>query len=316
MKLALSALALVLLTGLTSASLAPADEQPSEAVDCQEAEGRAIATDTLVSDGDTLLPVPPPGAGISQSGIDNDGSTSDLSLIRAEDGSLSVSGCGVEGDGSDAGTDDDAKLAPNPCNDDAYDRHGWKWTSTFHWEFNGASTPGEISVGDAEEGLKEGRQAIVNSTNNCDMEDNVSATQSYDGRTDRATQVNSNASCEGFGQRDSHSVAVFGDQPNGRLATTCTYFFIDSGLNTAVESDVKYNKQNYQWARADGGAGCSNLWSVRGVSSHESGHTFGLDHVGEANHGRLTMSPKVNGPCQDSEYTLGRGDVLGLRSIY
>ncbi|WP_338089092.1 matrixin family metalloprotease [Nannocystis pusilla] len=57
-------------------------------------------------------------------------------------------------------------------------------------------------------------------------------------------------------------------------------------------------------------------FSVKAVMTHERGHTFGLGHVGESSHGDLTMSPTINGPCQDSESTLGEGDVAGLRALY
>jgi hypothetical protein len=49
---------------------------------------------------------------------------------------------------------------------------------------------------------------------------------------------------------------------------------------------------------------CEGRYDVEGVMTHERGHTFGLDHVSEDEHGRLTMSTAMNGPCQDSERTL------------
>jgi hypothetical protein len=49
--------------------------------------------------------------------------------------------------------------------------------------------------------------------------------------------------------------------------------------------------------------------------THERGQTFGLGHVSEKAHGKLTMSPSIRA-CQKSERTLGKGDVLGLNRKY
>ena len=54
----------------------------------------------------------------------------------------------------------------------------------------------------------------------------------------------------------------------------------------------------------------------QGVQTHEYGHAFGMGHVSEADHGNLTMSTNINGAWSNFEASLGRGDVLGLRSLY
>jgi hypothetical protein len=59
-----------------------------------------------------------------------------------------------------------------------------------------------------------------------------------------------------------------------------------------------------------------NMVMLESTVTHEAGHVFGLDHVGENKHGRLTMSPYLDGPCENGEATLGKGDVAGLASLY
>jgi hypothetical protein len=61
---------------------------------------------------------------------------------------------------------------------------------------------------------------------------------------------------------------------------------------------------------------CNHRYDLESTVTHERGHTFGLGHVSESNHGNLTMSSASNGACQFSERTLGRGDVLGLANKY
>ena len=49
---------------------------------------------------------------------------------------------------------------------------------------------------------------------------------------------------------------------------------------------------------------------------HEVGHAYGLGHVSENRHGRLTMSGYIDGLCENQETTLGKGDMLGLESLH
>jgi len=50
--------------------------------------------------------------------------------------------------------------------------------------------------------------------------------------------------------------------------------------------------------------------------THERGHTFGLGDLSESNHGALTMSGEIEGPCKMGVRTLGKGDIKGLENKY
>ncbi|MET7290619.1 hypothetical protein ABZS79_00415 [Streptomyces griseoloalbus] len=59
---------------------------------------------------------------------------------------------------------------------------------------------------------------------------------------------------------------------------------------------------------------CSNAYDVRCVGTHEAGHVFGLkDNYGS--HSNPTMYGSSI-ECSTRARTLGKGDVLGLRSIH
>jgi hypothetical protein len=50
--------------------------------------------------------------------------------------------------------------------------------------------------------------------------------------------------------------------------------------------------------------------------THERGHTYGLGDLSESSHENLTVSERSNRPCQASERSLGRGDVMSLALKY
>jgi hypothetical protein len=76
------------------------------------------------------------------------------------------------------------------------------------------------------------------------------------------------------------------------------------------------NKTYRRWTTDPNARSCRGSYDLQSTVTHERGHTFGLGHVSESSHGNLTMSDRSNGPCQSSERSLGRGDVLGLGNKY
>jgi hypothetical protein len=197
-------------------------------------------------------------------------------------------------------------LSPAPCSDRARQLLGFKWNQTLRWSFNASTTPSGLSRDSVELVLRRSTNNITRSRNDCSISDEVSAANSYAGRTDRRANVGSDGAC---GSPDGTNVVSFGSLPTGVLAVTCTWF----NTSGAVESDVRLTTSSRWYTSRP--SGCTSRFSLESVMTHERGHSFGLGHVSERDHGRLTMSTKI-GPCDDSARTLGRGDVIGLRSIY
>jgi hypothetical protein len=163
-----------------------------------------------------------------------------------------------------------------------------------------------MSATTAEAALKQAMKNITQSRNDCGLPDEVSASASYLGRTTRGTRIGSSSSCS---VTDNHNVVAFGDLSSSTVGFTCWWY---QGTRT-VEADVQLNKNDFSWVVA--GQPCVNSFVVQGVATHEFGHVFGLGHVSQSNHANLTMSTAIY-PCDNSDASLGLGDVLGLRAHY
>ncbi len=201
--------------------------------------------------------------------------------------------------------------SPSACSDRRYNLLPMKWAVTWEWYFNASSTPrGVIKTVRAETALKAAVASITGERNDCGRPDRVSATASYLGRTSTRPGVDN-----GCTTRDGKSVVGFGDLPTNVLGLTCTtYQIIPRAVDRAVESDVLFNKADFSWATSL--STCNgNRAMLRSVATHEFGHVFGLNHVSETSHGNATMSPAI-GPCDDSAFTLAKGDMLGLEKRY
>ncbi|MDH3037321.1 matrixin family metalloprotease [Streptomyces sp. TRM75561] len=207
--------------------------------------------------------------------------------------------------------DVDAAAAPSACSDGAYSTADRKEYGTYNWYVGDGGMPGGLSRTDAKWAFMDAINNITDSYNNCGYGDTVGAKQNYLSTTSREASVNSKGQCTG---RDDLSVWDAGDLKSSAVATTCTYTWSMPGVkNDLREADVRFNTHDYDFTNKPTSS-CSNKYDIRSVGTHEAGHIFGLGHVGSG-HSNLTMYTN-SFTCKTIARTLGKGDVLALRSIY
>jgi hypothetical protein len=208
---------------------------------------------------------------------------------------------------------DGVAAAKDACADGKHSEIGFRWTKAWPWRFRASSVPTGMSKAAAETQLRSAVRSIVTARNDCGRPDRVSATARYLGRTSKKPGVRNDGSC---GRTDGASVVGFGPLPSFVAGLTCTWYTIPRhGWGRAIESDVLLNRRQAWAVRPRTCSKAANQVILRSVATHEFGHVFGLGHVGEAAHGNLTMSEFI-GPCDDSAFTLGKGDVIGLERLY
>ena len=200
----------------------------------------------------------------------------------------------------------EAKGSPNACSDDANNQRNEHWQSTYRWRYRASSTPDEIGSGETRMAIERAFANITGAHNDCGLTDRVSAQAEFQGNTDRAPDISGAGSCL---VPDDQNTIGFGRLSFGIAGVTCWWFIGDR----IVESDMRLNSR-LDWATKLGD--CDDALMVEAVATHEAGHVFGLRHVGEAKHGRLTMSTHIDGTCENAESSLGLGDVLSLQVNY
>ena len=201
-----------------------------------------------------------------------------------------------------------AGSSPSPCADSKYNFLGpsARWKQTLNWSFRASSVPSGLSSSAVLSVIKKAFGNITGERNDCGRANTISASSAYLGTTTRKPNVTADGGC---GTPDGHNVVAFAPLNGYYAGYTCIWWKGDE----IVEADMRLDT-NTSWALTT--SSCSNALMLEALVTHEAGHAFGLAHVGEAKHGRLTMSVYIDGLCENQEATLGLGDMKGLEALY
>ncbi|GLY20119.1 hypothetical protein Kisp01_71330 [Kineosporia sp. NBRC 101677] len=267
------------------------------------------AVGLVIRQGDVGLTVPAPGeaAGVE---LISDGESDGFQIEVAADGTVNYP---EETPGPQSGGGDISIAAdPGACSDGAYSTNDLKEYGTYNWYVGDGGMPGALTKDEARAAFADAINNITGSYNNCDYTDTVDAKSQYQGTTTYEADMNASGSCT---SRDGQSTWDAGDLPSDTVAQACWWSVATPGIkNDLLESDVRYNTTDKNFTDNGASSSCSNKYDVRSVGTHEAGHVFGMGHVGSG-HNNLTMYTN-SFLCETKARTLGKGDVLGLRSIY
>ena len=284
--------------------------------------GTAVSIDTLTTDGEShgfTLEVAADGKvsyNLDNANVDTSTTGSDRPDSLADPLAGLPEGTDTAADASDTGTGAevaavDSLSSPSACSDGAYATEDRKEYGTYNWYIGDGGMPGGLSRNDAKWAFYDAIDNITDSHNDCGYSDTVGAKANFMSETSREASVNASNGCTG---RDGVSVWDAGDLIAGAVATTCSYTWSMPGVkNDLREADVRFNTHDYNFTNKPT-ASCNNKFDIRSVGTHEAGHVFGLGHV-RSGHENLTMYTS-SFPCKTIARTLGKGDILALRSIY
>ncbi|MEV0003230.1 matrixin family metalloprotease [Micromonospora sp. NPDC050980] len=249
--------------------------------------------DVVVTDGVAATRLPAPGEHVSVDVLTTTGARH-LTVARDQSGAIRISP-------TDAGPG--AISTSSACGSSAYNRAGYRWTTTYQWWYNSSNVAAGV-YGRAEDDLRAATTNITQGHNDCGMTGRPRAYHSYRGRTTTRPQLSTSGACTG---NDGRNVTGWGTiNSTTILAVTCTYH----NGGRALASDALINTR-FRWT--DHASGCTNAWDLTSVMTHERGHTFGLGHSSADT--ASTMYPSI-AACTFGKRTLGRGDLRGLLDLY
>ncbi|QJT04140.1 matrixin family metalloprotease [Streptomyces asoensis] len=266
-----------------------------------------LAVGRVVTHEGAGVAVPEPGTTVSVEALTVDGSAHGFTLTVAADGAVSYTYEAAHAEAvARARTD-----APAPCTDSAYSTAGRKEYDTYEWFIGDGPLPGRLSLAEGRRAFEDAIATITTSRNDCGYDDTVTAKARFLSTTGNEAGIDRAARCT---RRDGLSVWDAGDIGGEAVATTCSWSRpVPDGPEELLEADVRFNTHDFPFTNRPSG-GCTHAYDVRSVATHEAGHVFGLGHSG-VGHENLTMYAN-SFACSTDARTLGKGDILGLRSLY
>jgi hypothetical protein len=201
------------------------------------------------------------------------------------------------------------RAAAPACQDGAYRLEPSKWPkgTTVQWHYYAGSAGLPRSPFDA------GISNMVGARTDCGGSGRFTPApdvgEHFAGQGSRQPNLTSTAAC---GTRDRANTFGWLSMPGAEtevLAATCMWF----NGPTTVETDMAVQTQGRRWWTS--GTCQAGAYSAAAVTTHESGHVLGLDHVEGTEHTNLTMAPSV-ASCDNGPATLGKGDHDGLIALY
>lgn len=256
------------------------------------------------------LTVPEPGTKVGVDALTANGSHQGFTLTVADDGTVSYA-YEAAADDTRPRTPGNRADAPAPCADTAYTTADRKEYGTYEWFVGDGPQPGNLPRVQVRRAFEDAITAIVKGRNDCGLDDTIRARARFLSGTGHEAGIDQEARCTA---RDGLSVWDAGDLSSDAVATTCSWSRPVAGRPDALmEADVRFNIHDYTFTDHPTGT-CDNAYDLRSVATHEAGHVFGLGHSGDG-HENLTMYANSY-VCSTTARTLGKGDVLGLRSLY
>lgn len=202
------------------------------------------------------------------------------------------------------------------CSDYTFGADDSKWTEAVEWYYRSKTWPSNssnVTFSGVVQELVDGYDNFPIVNNVCGFSDTLSMGHLYRGDRDHPTGIDSSANCPEDG--DGINMVDFGHlsgSPDDPLAVTCARE--SSSGTTRIEGDIKFEKWIYEWFEDSPPSGCSWLFSIEAVMTHEAGHVWGLNHVSEDTSPYLTMSTATT-ECDVSASTLGAGDIDGAEFL-